>query len=271
VEINNGSLTVNGGAILTVCPSGCNYTSIGDAIDASKEGDVVEVYSGMYGGFSVDKSIIIRGVDTGEGYPIVNAQPSGRGVAGTAVSLRADGIVLDGLYIVNAGPYPQAGIKVESNNNLISKCAVWNCGQWGIYLKGASNNTVSECICSNNGANGICVWKSHGNLFRENTVSNNGKDGIRIDESHGNLFRENTVSNNGDDGFQITLSDNNIVDRNVVRNNDDIGITINDSQDTTLMNNVISYNSLGVRSVDSSTDKIGRSQFISNTQDIKLV
>lgn len=232
------------GAILTVCLSGCDYTAIQAAVEASEDGDVVEVGSGTYNeNLVLDKSITLRGVDTGEGAPVVN----GRG-SGSVVVLQADGAVLEGLYITNAGPYPSAGIEVVSNDNLISGCEVWNSGWWGIYLKGGStNNTVSECISSNSENHGIMVFRSPGNFFTENTVSNNGYNGI-----------------------QILESDDNVVERNVVGNNTDSGISIDSSKNSIVMGNIISYNSIGIRLASSGIDRVGPNRFINNTQELEV-
>lgn len=51
---------------LTVCPSGCDYTSIQSVIDAACTGDTVEVQSGIYHE-NVTKSLILFGKDTGKG------------------------------------------------------------------------------------------------------------------------------------------------------------------------------------------------------------
>jgi len=59
-------------ATLTVCHSGCEYSSIQAAIDAANAGDTVEVHSGGYNEqASVIKDIALKGIDTGGGVPVV--------------------------------------------------------------------------------------------------------------------------------------------------------------------------------------------------------
>lgn len=226
----------------TVCLNGCAFTTIQAAIDAAVDGDLVEVGSGTYSeNVVVDKRITLRGVDTGEGLPAVNARSNGTGVV-----LKAGGIVLDGLYIVNAGQYPSAGIEVVSSDNIIEECSVWNSGHWGIYLKGGStNNTVSNSIASNNGNDGIMVFKAPGNRFRENTIVNNGYHGI-----------------------QILESDNTVVERNVIGNNSNSGVSVETSGNAVVMGNIISYNSIGIQLKGSGIDRIGPNRFIGNGQDL---
>ena len=57
-------------ATLTVCPSGCAYSSIQAAIDAASPGDTIEVHSGdYYEDVLMNKDVIIKGIDSGGGEP----------------------------------------------------------------------------------------------------------------------------------------------------------------------------------------------------------
>jgi tetratricopeptide (TPR) repeat protein len=61
-------------ATLTVCPSGCNYTSIQAAVYAAHPNDTIEVHSGTYNeSVILTKDIVLfNGTDTGSGEPIIN-------------------------------------------------------------------------------------------------------------------------------------------------------------------------------------------------------
>ena len=228
----------------SVCLNGCAFTTIQAAIEAAVDGDTVEVGSGTYSeNVVVDKRITLRGVDTGEGVPVVNADGNG-----SAVLLVAGGSVLEGLQITNSGPHPSAGIEVVSSDNIISGCSIWNSGWWGIYLKGGStNNTIANSI-----------------------VSNSGNDGIMVFRSPGNRFVENTVVNNGDNGIQILESENNVVERNVVGNNRNSGISLESSQNSAVKGNVITYNSVGIQLVNSGIDRVGPNRFLGNGRELGI-
>lgn len=59
-------------ATLTVCPGGCDHSSIQSAIDAASSADIIEVYSGCYPEEVVlNKDVLLRGLDTGKGNPSV--------------------------------------------------------------------------------------------------------------------------------------------------------------------------------------------------------
>lgn len=57
----------------TVCPNGCDSTSIQAAVYAAHPNDTIDVYSGTYNESVVlTKDVTFRGIDTGSGEPIVN-------------------------------------------------------------------------------------------------------------------------------------------------------------------------------------------------------
>ena len=60
-------------SVLTVCPDGCNYTSIQAAVYAAHPNDTIEVQSGTYNESVVlTKDVSFKGIDTGNGEAIVN-------------------------------------------------------------------------------------------------------------------------------------------------------------------------------------------------------
>ena len=134
-------------ATYSVCPSGCDYTRIQLAINAADPGDTIEVHSGTYyENVDVNKQLILRGIDTGTGKPVVDA-----GGSGSAITLSADGITLEGFATTNSGSsWGDAGIKVTSNNNTITGCTASN-NYWGICLdSSSSNNTITGNNATNN-------------------------------------------------------------------------------------------------------------------------
>jgi PKD repeat protein/nitrous oxidase accessory protein NosD len=85
-------------ATITVCPSGCNYTSIQDAINHAADGDTIEIHSGQYyEPVIVNRSLILNGIDTGTGYPVIDASGAEYGV-----TLESPGIQLSRLNITGA-------------------------------------------------------------------------------------------------------------------------------------------------------------------------
>jgi parallel beta-helix repeat protein len=127
-------------ATITVCHSGCDYTSIQAAIDVADPSDTIEVHSGTYyENVNVNKQLILSGIDTDGGKPVVDA-----GGSGSAITLSVDGITLDGFKATNSGSRWGAGIEVTSNNNTIISNTASN-NDDGIYLCYSNNNTIHAC------------------------------------------------------------------------------------------------------------------------------
>ncbi|KQC11310.1 MAG: hypothetical protein APR55_02355, partial [Methanolinea sp. SDB] len=68
-------------ATISVCSSGCNYTSIQDAVNHAVDGDTIEIYSGEYNeAVIVNRSLTLTGIDTGTGLPVIDASGAEFGV-----------------------------------------------------------------------------------------------------------------------------------------------------------------------------------------------
>jgi parallel beta-helix repeat protein len=126
-----------GAATLTVNASGgANYTRIQGAINASSAGDTILVYSGTYyENVNVYKQLILKGVDTGGGKPVVNSNGSA-----SAIILSAGNSTLEEFNAVNTSGI-ESGIRVSLNNNVIRNNTASN-NFYGIYLDYSSNNNT---------------------------------------------------------------------------------------------------------------------------------
>ncbi len=204
-----------GAATLTVCSSGCTYTSIQAAINAASTGDIVEVQSGTYyENVNVNKSLTLKGIDIGGGKPVVDARGNGN-----AITLSAGNSVLEGFAARNSSVWPNAGIKVNSNNNNIKNNTASNNYDDGISLYSSSNNTLSNNTASNNW-DGISLYSSSNNTLSNNTASNNG-NGISLYSSSNNTLIGNTMfgnsynfglGGNSDSDFDQNIDTSNLVD-----------------------------------------------------------
>ena len=82
---------------------------------------------------NVNKTLILRGI----GMPVVDA-----GGSGSAITLSANGIILDGFTAKGSASNLEAGIKVTSNNNVLIGNNVSN-NNYGIYLWSSDTNTLN--------------------------------------------------------------------------------------------------------------------------------
>jgi parallel beta-helix repeat protein len=91
---------------------GGDYTRIQAAIDNASAGDTILVYSGIYHeNVNVTKQLTLRGI----GNPVVDAAGSG-----SAITLAAHGITLEGFTATGSGFNPEVGIRVTSSNNTLT-------------------------------------------------------------------------------------------------------------------------------------------------------
>ncbi|MFZ2471760.1 MAG: NosD domain-containing protein [Methanothrix sp.] len=124
---------------ITVGPKDADYSHIQQAIDNSSQGDVIEVQSGVYReNVYVSKNITLQGIDAGQGLPVVDA-----GGSGSVISIKSNGTIVEGFNITGSGGCGcgNAGIKVESSNNIVQGNTIYK-NKYGIYIQsGAENNT----------------------------------------------------------------------------------------------------------------------------------
>lgn len=202
--------------LISVCPDGCDHHTLTAAISAAKEGDTIEVHSGTYQeNVDVLKPIILRGIDTGKGNPVIDAAKSG-----SAIKISADGVTVDGFEVRRAlGSWfgIWAGIEVTSSNNTITNnLAIDN--ENGILLAISGNRTVSSNkLVGNNATHNLC--------------------GISLQGSHNNFIENNNLTLN-DRGILLTNSNRNkITSIQAMSNN--IGMQLNSSLDNILRDNLL--------------------------------
>jgi len=205
---------------ITVGPSGCDYVTIWEAIDAANPDDTIEVQSGTYyENVIIDIQLILLGVDTGSGLPVIDA-----GGRRDAITLYADGITIEEFVATNSGNdfSNDAGIKVLSDNNNIKNNSIINNNANGIRLVESSGNTISGNTANYNKYHGIYLENSDNNLITFNSANNSEyPSGVMLYHSDNNVVVGNTVCANGRYGIQAEFSKENLIYKNNLINNED--------------------------------------------------
>ena len=169
------SMTAIQAATITVGPEGCDYATIQAAVDGASSGDTISVKSGTFReNVIIDKSVVLRGTDSGDGKPVVD----GKGVGSTIV-LSADRITVEGFVVRNSG-FGKSGIEVKSDNNYIRNNLVTANKWYGIFLPDSDDGVISGNVVSGN-KYGIWISAgSDGNKITKNELKDNA-DGNVVD------------------------------------------------------------------------------------------
>ncbi|UCG49459.1 MAG: right-handed parallel beta-helix repeat-containing protein [Phycisphaerales bacterium] len=141
-----------------------DYPTIQQAIDASMDGETIEVACGTYEqSVTVDKSIELIGIGSPRlGQPTIDAKGGTNVIRIDAPACAVSGFNLTGGY---RGIYVQSYGNTISNNNIAMNSE-------GIYLSSASGrNTLSNNIIADNTSRGIYILNSDQNTLRDNAIS----------------------------------------------------------------------------------------------------
>jgi nitrous oxidase accessory protein len=210
------------------------------AIDAAHSGETIEVSSGTYQeSLVIDRSLTLKGISSGKDLPRVQSEN------GPAITIKANGVILEGLWAKSASGWTgDAGILVQSNDNIIRNNMASGCGNAGIILQKCSNNTVSGNAVQGNGNDGLLLVNSSRNLLEKNDVSDN-RYGCKLVGSRENRILGNTFSNNRFDAINLQESDANLIDGNNAAGSDS-ALVVDSSRDNIVRKNNFVGNEKGI-------------------------
>jgi parallel beta-helix repeat protein len=171
---------------ITVCPQGCQYAKIQEAITAASEGDTIQVKAGTY---QENLTIIKRLTLQGEGKDKVTIQ-------GTVTILSAKLVTLSG-FTVKGGQ----GVYIEDSTTVVfSDNAFVESTAEGLLAR-SSSITVRGNLISRNKSYGLLLILGSKAFITGNTITSNGGDGINIVASQADI-RDNIVRDNGGCGVR---------------------------------------------------------------------
>jgi sulfatase modifying factor 1 len=172
--------------VLTVCPSGCDFTSIQAAISAAPEGSTIQVKAGTY-----KENLIIT-----KPLSLVGEGPGKTIIQGGIAILATKIINVMGFTVQGQGIQVQDSQTVSLLNNVIEKSA-----SDGLSIANSATVTVRGSTIQNSKGSGIVIGLGSKAAISANTIHGNGGDGISIGASQADL-RDNLITNNAGCGIR---------------------------------------------------------------------
>jgi predicted outer membrane repeat protein len=187
---------------ITVCPSGCMYTSIETALENAPWGSTITVGPGQYNeSIWLRGGVRVQGAGAGQSFIIWNGQAPA--VAGYPQDLT--GAVLDGFTIICNSPNSAIHIDYSHEKEIISNNVISNSvGQWhsgGIYIaSGAAPTIINNVFYGNTltqgeGGGAIYVVDAAPVITGNTFIGNNAKNGAAIAVYYESSYKA-TISNN---------------------------------------------------------------------------
>lgn len=217
------------------------YTSIKQALQHCKNGDIIIVDPGLYkeGEIIIDKSITLKG----NGQPVLDGNHQFQ-----IITIKADHVTIDGFKLQHSGKSDVndiAAIKVSNadyatvSNNIIDDAF------WGVLIQKSNhctviNNRLKAYSNESNSGNGIHCWKGDSLLISNNIITGH-RDGIYFEFVTNSTIQKNISEKNLRYGLHFMFSHNDTYISNRFQQNGS-GVAVMYSHGVKMMNNAFIEN-----------------------------
>ena len=158
-------------ANITVCPSGCDHSSIQAAVDAASNGDAIEISPGAFSAFTTNKTLTI----VSESYVESNLRGNTTTLDGSNVITAGGDVTFRGLRLIGTKPVVADGGRV----------------------------VVEYCFFDGNGSDGVSFEEDGSGIVRNSIIDGSSDDNVDIDHQTKDILLENNeFLNAGDDGIE---------------------------------------------------------------------
>jgi nitrous oxidase accessory protein len=221
------------------------YKTITAALVAAGDGDTVLVEQGVYNekNLVISKRIVLSGLN----YPVLDGEKLYE-----IISVKADGVVVDGFKIVHSGVSSVedfGGIKIYNSRDVVIQNNILEDTFFGIYTDGGTN-----CTIQNN------------RLEAYNTEEQQSGNGIHCRKSDSLRIIGNTISGHRD-GIYFEFVTNSVIWRNTSGKNIRYGLHFMFSHNDAYISNIFSGNGAGVAVMYSHGVKMFHNYFEENWGD----
>ena len=249
-----------------------NIKSIRQALLIAVDGDSLLVYPGHYHeqNIIIQRSVFLIGIN----HPVLDGDDKYE-----IISVKADGVVIDGFKIVHSGISSIedfAGIKIYNRRDVVIRNNILENTFFGIYAQYAVNCTIEKntLVAYNKeeqqSGNGIHCWKADSMRIIANTVSGH-RDGIYFEFVTHSVIWRNISFNNMRYGLHFMFSNNDAYISNVFENNG-AGVAVMFSNHVKMIHNYFEENwgdgAYGLLLKEISDSYIESNRFVKNTVSI---
>lgn len=195
-----------------------SYSSIKDAVNNCEDGDIIVVGQGTYKErILISESVTLLGENKEK--TIIDADK-----LDYAIYIAADSVTIKNFTIKNTDDvgYINAGIYVNSNNNMIANNNILDSKMYGVYVYNGSNNSFVDNFFSNNKFGIYAVGIGHIKIknlnILDNICLNNSELGIYLRFSYNSTIKNNIISGSNY-GLNMQYSGRNIISFNLFTKN----------------------------------------------------
>jgi parallel beta-helix repeat protein len=228
-------------SLYTVCASGCLYSSVAQAIQQARNGDVITVGPGTYSeNIVITKSLTLRG-QSKDAVRLVG-QERGRPVIRIESDHEMIEVTVQGLTITGARFREDGSCAELSSNPFRYLCP------GGIEIFGQVRAFISDNNISNNADDGIDVFLGAYAEIKNNLINQNGYVGIQVNRQARAKIADNEINRNGEMGILVfrsseaEITGNRITNTLLNPNNINDGIEVLDDSKATIRGNTITGN-----------------------------
>ncbi|MCJ8012476.1 right-handed parallel beta-helix repeat-containing protein [Paenibacillus sp. KQZ6P-2] len=264
-------------------------------IDRAQEGDTILLSPGTYlGPVTIDKKISIQ--SSGSVTLVNNTQES-------AISIHANGVLLQGLNIEQNGDGESAGVELHANDVQLKELVIHTKG-YGILLRDSNRTLIQNNRISgfeqNIGkpeqkGNGIDLYNSHDNQILGNKITSM-RDAIYMEKGRNETIKGNQISysryaihcmyiddslvshNEGEHNFTgamvMVVRNTTVSDNSFRKQNENVyaqGMLLYDVQKSVIKSNVLEGNRVGIYMENASDNQLSDNVLLQNFVGIQMI
>ena len=252
LEVLSSSVGAGAGT-LSVCPTGCQFSKIQDAINTAQPGDTIEIKAGTYEeNLTINSSLTLVGEDRDK-VTLKGAQEGKGGITisgGDGVEVTLSGITIAETKLASPKNFLEDGLRVLRSAKLtLSKARLSKNGDSGLELRDRAQAIITDSEFIGNGNNGIGLFDSAQVTISRSKIAQNGSglaqnfnNGLSAVGRNKLTLQESEISGNTNEGIFLAEETTAQIVKNQVLSNKMNGVVLLDSATVELKENRIQDN-----------------------------